>query len=114
MLCAVTLWEGLDIPGPSLSHVIIWSLPFPPNDPVFTALRKDAADPFIQIDMPHMALRLRQGIGRLIRSRNDRGWISIMGQDLSRQEVRIQVEQLLPAGVECTVIEGNPEGIKTC
>lgn len=37
-----------------------------------------------------------------------------MGQDLSRQEVRIQVEQLLPAGVECTVIEGNPEGIKTC
>ncbi|MGZ0040994.1 ATP-dependent DNA helicase [Paenibacillus ottowii] len=114
VLCAVTLWEGLDIPGPSLSHVIIWSLPFPPNDPVFTALRKDAADPFTEIDMPHMALRLRQGIGRLIRSRSDQGWISIMGQDLTRPEVRTQVEQLLPAGVECTVIEGNPEGIKTC
>ena len=39
ILCAVTLWEGLDIPGPSLSNVIIWSLPFPPNDPVFSAMR---------------------------------------------------------------------------
>lgn len=34
VLCAVHLWEGLDIPGSSLSHVIIWSLPFPPNDPL--------------------------------------------------------------------------------
>lgn len=35
VLCAVSLWEGLDVPGPSLSNVIIWSLPFPPQDPVF-------------------------------------------------------------------------------
>lgn len=73
VLCAVSLWEGLDVPGPSLSNVIIWSLPFPPHDPVFIAKRKAAADPFGEVDLPYMLLRLRQGIGRLIRSRTTGG-----------------------------------------
>ncbi len=77
VLCAVHLWEGLDIPGASLSHVIIWSLPFPPNDPVFEAKRKHASDSFAQVDLPYMILRLRQGIGRLIRTSEDNGYVSI-------------------------------------
>ncbi|GAA3327327.1 hypothetical protein GCM10020331_066830 [Ectobacillus funiculus] len=77
VLCAVHLWEGLDIPGASLSHVIIWSLPFPPNDPVFEAKRKHASDSFAQVDLPYMILRLRQGIGRLIRTSEDNGCVSI-------------------------------------
>lgn len=77
VLCAVHLWEGLDIPGASLSHVIIWSLPFPPNDPVFEAKRKHASDSFTQVDLPYMILRLRQGIGRLIRTSEDNGYVSI-------------------------------------
>ncbi|ANF96885.1 ATP-dependent DNA helicase [Paenibacillus bovis] len=96
VLCAVTLWEGLDIPGPSLSHVIIWSLPFPPNDPVFASRRQEAADAFHEVDMPYMMLRLRQGIGRLIRSRDDSGRVSIFGRELLQQDVRHAVEQLLP------------------
>lgn len=96
VLCAVTLWEGLDIPGPSLSHVIVWSLPFPPNDPVFEAKRKDAERPFDEVDLPYMLLRLRQGIGRLIRSREDRGLISIFGNELNRPEVKDKIKQLLP------------------
>src|SRR5690606_30402949 len=56
VLCAVTLWEGLDIPGPALSQVIIWELPFPSNDPVFAAKRADAAHPFEEVDMPYMLL----------------------------------------------------------
>ncbi|MEW4369943.1 ATP-dependent DNA helicase [Paenibacillus kandeliae] len=96
VLCAVTLWEGLDIPGPSLSRVIIWSLPFPPNDPVFAARRRESNDPFHEVDMPYMLLRLRQGIGRLIRSSGDSGHVSIFGHELLRDDVRQAVQQLLP------------------
>ncbi|TCZ80914.1 ATP-dependent DNA helicase [Paenibacillus albiflavus] len=100
ILCAVTLWEGLDIPGPSLSNVIIWSLPFPPNDPVFAAKRKAADDSFKEVDMPYMLLRLRQGIGRLIRSREDRGSVSILGQELHDNEfVREKIKEIIPKGV---------------
>lgn len=98
VLSAVTLWEGLDIPGPSLSQVIIWSLPFPPNDPVFNAKRADSQDPFGEVDMPYMLLRLRQGIGRLIRTREDRGVVTIFGKELHQAEVLEQIEQLLPEG----------------
>jgi len=100
VLCAVTLWEGLDIPGPSLSHVIVWSLPFPPRDPVFDAKRKDADNPFRDVELPHMLLRMRQGIGRLIRTRDDRGIVTIFGQQLNRREVAEQIERYLPSTVE--------------
>ncbi|MWC27977.1 ATP-dependent DNA helicase [Paenibacillus sp. MMS18-CY102] len=100
VLCAVTLWEGLDIPGPSLAHVIIWALPFPPNDPVFAAKRKDASDPFHEVDMPYMLLRLKQGVGRLIRTREDRGDVAIYGEQLNRHDVLEQVEKFLPPGAE--------------
>jgi ATP-dependent DNA helicase DinG len=96
VLCAVTLWEGLDIPGPSLSHVIIWSLPFPPNDPLFESRRADAQDAMAEVDMPYMLLRLRQGIGRLIRSREDKGCVSIMGAELKQERVQEQVSKILP------------------
>ncbi len=78
ILCAVHLWEGLDIPGPSLSNVIIWSLPFPPHDPVFESKRKTANDYVWDVEVPYMLLRLRQGIGRLIRTQEDTGLVTIM------------------------------------
>lgn len=100
VLCAVSLWEGLDVPGPALSNVIVWSLPFPPHDPVFTAKRKESAAPFEEVDMPYMLLRLRQGIGRLIRSREDRGVVAILGEELADSTpVREQVLAVLPEGV---------------
>lgn len=103
VLCAVSLWEGLDIPGPSLMNVMIWSLPFPPLDPVFNARRRAAADPFAEVDMPYMLLRLRQGIGRLIRSRDDSGMVVLLGEELrTLPEVREKVRSVLPKGVELT------------
>lgn len=104
-LAAVTLWEGLDIPGPSLSHVLLWSLPFPPRDPVFEARRKDAADPFEEVDMPYMLLRLRQGTGRLIRSREDAGTVTIFGHELKNAGIRGRVVQSLPPGAVLNLIE---------
>ncbi|PWV95208.1 ATP-dependent DNA helicase DinG [Paenibacillus cellulosilyticus] len=100
ILCAVTLWEGLDIPGPSLSHVLIWALPFPPHDPVFDAKRKDAKDAFREVDMPYMLLRMRQGIGRLIRTSSDSGTVSIFGEQLENDEVREQIMRFLPSNTE--------------
>lgn len=100
-LCAVTLWEGLDVPGPSLSNVLIWSLPFPPNDPVFAAKRKNAISPREEVDLPYMLLRLRQGIGRLIRSREDRGIVTIFHEGIYRDEtLQKLVKAVFPPGVE--------------
>lgn len=79
-----------------MSHVIVWELPFPPDDPVFAAKRKDSAQPYEDVDMPYMLLRLRQGIGRLIRSRDDRGMVSVLGHDLDNPTVREQIQGLLP------------------
>lgn len=103
-LCAVTLWEGLDVPGTSLNHVIVWELPFPPNDPVFAAKRRESADPFGEVDMPHMLLRLRQGIGRLIRTSGDSGCVDIFGETLRQSDVRERVAALLPRS---TVMKEN-------
>lgn len=97
VLCSYSLWEGLDVPGPSLSTVVIWSLPFPPNDPVFEARRKYSDNPYEDIDIPYMLLRLRQGVGRLIRTSEDRGDIYLFkGKDNVGQDVWKQVEAALP------------------
>ncbi|QGQ46636.1 ATP-dependent DNA helicase [Metabacillus sediminilitoris] len=95
VLCAVHLWEGLDIPGPSLSNVIIWSLPYPPEDPVFEAKKSDKKDPFTEVELPYMLLRLRQGIGRLIRTSQDSGSITIFLAEKD-QEIIAKIKLVLP------------------
>jgi ATP-dependent DNA helicase DinG len=96
ILCAIHLWEGLDIPGRSLENVLIFSLPFPPNDPVFTAKRNGVSDPFAEVDLPYMLLRLRQGIGRLIRSEKDQGIVHILlNEDIEPALVQ-KIRDVLP------------------
>ncbi|MNU51354.1 putative ATP-dependent helicase DinG [compost metagenome] len=106
ILCAVSLWEGLDVPGPSLSNVMIWSLPFPPLDPVFMAKHQSAEDPFLEVDLPYMKLRLRQGLGRLIRTSTDQGIAAILGGTLHQadSEVARHVISVLPPGVSLSVL----------
>ena len=77
VLLSYHLWEGLDVPGPSLENVVIFSLPFPPHDPVFEHKGK-RLHPFEKVDLPYMLLRLRQGIGRLIRTSEDKGSVHIL------------------------------------
>ncbi|MBO0958205.1 ATP-dependent DNA helicase [Neobacillus sp. MM2021_6] len=96
ILCSMHLWEGLDIPGRSLENVLIFSLPFPPNDPVFTAKREGVDNPFLEVDLPYMLLRLRQGIGRLIRSEHDRGMVHIMLDEEIDSFVLQSVTEALP------------------
>ncbi|MDC3417961.1 ATP-dependent DNA helicase [Aquibacillus salsiterrae] len=76
-LCSYNLWEGLDVPGDALTQVLITSPPFPPNDPVFKAKRSHVNNAEEEVDIPYMLLRLRQGIGRLIRTASDSGSIHL-------------------------------------
>ncbi|KLT17213.1 ATP-dependent helicase [Neobacillus vireti] len=96
VLCSIHLWEGLDIPGRSLENVIIFSLPFPPNDPVFTAKRDGADNPFVEVDLPYMLLRLRQGVGRLIRSEQDQGTVHILLDEDIVPGVLEKIKEVLP------------------
>ena len=83
----LTLWQGVDVPGRSLSQVIIDKIPFPrPDEPLLKA-RQEAADAngrsgFMEVAATHAALLLAQGAGRLIRSVSDRGVVSILDRRL--------------------------------
>ncbi|MDP9699638.1 ATP-dependent DNA helicase DinG [Paenibacillus intestini] len=105
VLCSVNLWEGLDVPGPSLSNVMIWSLPYPPQDPVFNAKRNASAAPYEEIDLPYMLLRVKQGLGRLIRTSSDSGSAAILDESLyTQKEAKDRIAALLPEGVEWTTL----------
>lgn len=79
----LSLWQGVDVPGPACSCVIMDKVPFPrPDDPLLAA-RSDAAaarggSGFSEVSLPHAALLLAQGAGRLIRSGGDRGVVAIL------------------------------------
>ncbi|WP_077622745.1 ATP-dependent DNA helicase [Sediminibacillus massiliensis] len=100
VLCSYHLWEGLDVPGESLSQVIISSLPFPPKDPVFQAKRKHADNPLEEVDAPYMLLRLRQGIGRLIRSSSDKGTIQLWLKESEKSIFEKAIAETMPVEIK--------------
>ena len=73
-----TFYEGIDIKGESLSSVIITRLPFPVVDPVVEEKANEYRDGFEKVYLPEMLLKLKQGTGRLIRSSEDKGIVSIL------------------------------------
>lgn len=83
----LSLWQGVDVPGQSLSLVVIDRIPFPrPDDPLSQA-RKEAVDAsgrsgFMEIAATHAALLMAQGSGRLLRSVDDRGVVAVLDQRL--------------------------------
>ncbi len=85
-----SFWQGVDVPGEQLSCVIIDKLPFAaPGDPVIEArirsIREDGDDPFYGFQVPQAAIALKQGFGRLIRSRSDRGVLTILDNRITKQ-----------------------------
>jgi ATP-dependent DNA helicase DinG len=87
LFATASFWEGVDVPGEALSLVVIDRLPFaPPNDPVIAArlraLEAEGRDGFSELQVPAAALALRQGFGRLVRTRSDRGLVAILDRRL--------------------------------
>lgn len=85
-----SFWQGVDVPGEQLSCVIIDKLPFAvPSDPVVEArvrrIRESGGEPFYEYQIPQAAIALKQGFGRLIRSRSDRGVLAILDNRITRQ-----------------------------
>ena len=78
-----SFWGGVDVPGDALSNVIITRLPFAvPDHPLIEAklelIQERGGDPFTEYSLPEAILKLRQGVGRLIRTKTDRGIIVIL------------------------------------
>ncbi len=82
-----SFWAGVDAPGDTLSHVILAKLPFKvPNDPVHAArseaLEMAGLNPFMELSLPEAVVRFRQGFGRLIRRKTDRGVVTVLDRRL--------------------------------
>jgi len=101
VLCSYHLWEGLDIPQDALTRVIIYDLPLPPSDPLFDARRQHAKDPFREVDLPFMLLRLRQGAGRLIRTSADSGTVHLLLEG-EEQNMKAEIEGIFPVQMKMT------------
>lgn len=71
-------WEGIDIKGKSLSSLVIFRLPFPVPDPIIEDKVSRAEDGLMDVRVPEMVIKLKQGVGRLIRSASDTGIVSII------------------------------------
>jgi ATP-dependent DNA helicase DinG len=105
LLGVASFWEGVDVPGDPLRGLIIAKLPFKvPSEPL-TAARLEAIDDaggnsFYEFMLPHAALRMKQGFGRLIRTRLDRGAAVILDRRvLEKSYGRYFLESLPPAPV---------------
>jgi ATP-dependent DNA helicase DinG len=97
-LFAVTsFWQGIDVPGHSLSLVTIDRLPFSvPNDPLAEARRERADHPFFEVDLPRATMLLAQGVGRLIRTKEDRGVVAVLDTRLASARYRSVMFKKLP------------------
>ncbi len=97
-----SFWEGVDIPGDDLSALVIARLPFAvPTEPIFAARAETFENSFEQYAVPDAILRFRQGFGRLIRTKTDRGVIVILdSRILSKSYGQYFLDSLPP----CTVV----------
>jgi ATP-dependent DNA helicase DinG len=102
LFATASFWQGVDVPGEQLSCVIIDKLPFAvPSDPVVAAriraVNDEGGNAFYDYQIPQAALFLKQGFGRLIRSRSDRGVLVLLDHRILRQRYgRIFRESLPP------------------
>lgn len=105
-----TFWEGIDVPGPSLRHVIIPRLPFDvPNHPLQESrselITKQGGSPFAELSLPQALIRFRQGFGRLIRNAEDLGMVSVLDPRLLTKTYGRAFLKTLPP---CPLLSDSP------
>jgi DNA polymerase-3 subunit epsilon/ATP-dependent DNA helicase DinG len=99
-----SFWEGVDVVGAALSALVLVRLPFAvPSDPVVAARSETFDDPFYNYQVPDAILRFRQGFGRLIRSKTDRGVVVVLDKRLTSKGYGRLFLESLP---ECTTHKG--------
>ncbi|WP_273661233.1 ATP-dependent DNA helicase [Corynebacterium heidelbergense] len=101
------LWQGVDVPGPSLSLVVIDRIPFPrPDDPLKQARQEAAAksgrNGFMEVAANHAALLMAQGAGRLLRSTEDRGVVAVLDSRLATARYGSYIRRSMPDFWETT------------
>ncbi|MDQ2650410.1 MAG: ATP-dependent DNA helicase [Actinomycetota bacterium] len=98
LFATMGFWQGVDVPGRSLSLVVIDRIPFPrPDEPLLQARRERlGADAFGAIDLPRASTLLAQGAGRLIRSATDTGVVAVLDPRLAKAGYRWDVVRALP------------------
>ncbi|MEQ1856489.1 MAG: helicase C-terminal domain-containing protein [Longimicrobiales bacterium] len=114
LLGTSSFWEGVDVPGDPLRGLVIQKLPFRvPTEPI-TAARMEAleargGDAFQQFMLPHAALRLKQGFGRLIRTRTDRGAVLVLDDRLVTKRYGWYLRESLP---DAPLVKGPWEDVR--
>jgi DNA polymerase-3 subunit epsilon/ATP-dependent DNA helicase DinG len=97
-----SFWEGVDVPGEALSCLAITRLPFAvPTDPIFAARSETFEQSFTEYAVPDAVLRFRQGFGRLIRTKTDRGVVAIFDRRVLTKQYGQMFLQSLP---DCSVV----------
>jgi len=103
ILGTASFWEGVDVAGDALSLLVIVRLPFAvPTDPVYQARSALYDEPFDEYALPQAVLRFRQGFGRLIRSKTDRGVLVVLDRRLKGRKYGDVFLKALP---RCTMSE---------
>lgn len=98
LFATMSFWQGVDVPGRSLSLVTIDKLPFPrPDEPLLQARREQArAGAFATVDLPRATTLLAQGVGRLVRTSTDRGVVAVLDSRLAKATYRWTIVNALP------------------
>ena len=107
-LGAMSLWEGIDLQDASINSLVMTRLPFPvPRDPIHEARSENLENPFNGYFVPEAVTKFRQGFGRLIRSRNDRGVFVVLDRRIISKSYGRVFQKSIPQGTVRRVTLGT-------
>lgn len=118
LLATHSFWQGVDVPGESLSALIVEKLPFPrPDRPLVNArsrlLDSEGRDSFMEYYLPEASLTLKQGLGRLMRSSRDCGLLAVLDIRLAKKGYGKKIIKTLPPSRRTADIKAVAEFLKT-